>query len=137
MPLGEIDEDRFDQYIPLSVVRTELEKDFTLLPDAYRTGGPSQYWRAKETGGRLGFITPLSNNFCAGCNRVRLTCTGKLFLCLGQNDDADLRKVLRSGGDLDAALTEAMTRKPKAHDFRIDAPGEAPAVARHMSMTGG
>ena len=137
MPLGQIDEDRFDQYIPLSAVRMDLEKDLTLLADTHRTGGPSQYWHVEETGGRLGFITPLSNNFCAGCNRVRLTCTGKLFLCLGQNDDADLRQVLRSGGDLDAALTEAMTRKPKAHDFRIDAPGEAPAVARHMSMTGG
>lgn len=137
MPLGEIDEDRFDQYIPLSVVRTDLETDFTLLADTHRTGGPSQYWRVQETGGRLGFITPLSNNFCAGCNRVRLTCTGKLFLCLGQNDDADLRQVLRSGGDLDAALSEAMTRKPKAHDFRIEAPGEAPALERHMSMTGG
>jgi len=137
MPLGEIDDDRFDQYIPLSAVRSDLESDFSLLPDVYKTGGPSQYWQVKETGGRLGFITPLSNNFCAGCNRVRLTCTGKLFLCLGQNDDADLRNVLRSGGDLDAALTEAMTRKPKAHDFRIEAPGEAPAVTRHMSMTGG
>lgn len=137
MPLGEIEEDRFDQYIPLSEVRADLEKRFTLTPEDYRTGGPSQYWRVAETGGRIGFITPLSNNFCAGCNRVRLTCTGKLFLCLGQNDDADLREVLRSGGDLDAALTEAMTRKPKAHDFLIDAPGKAPAVARHMSMTGG
>ena len=137
MPLGEIDEDRFDQYIPLSAVRSDLEEEFSFLPDAHRTGGPSQYWHVKETGGRVGFITPLSNNFCAGCNRVRLTCTGKLFLCLGQNDEADLRKVLRTGGDLDVALTEAMTRKPKAHDFRIDAPGEAPAVARHMSMTGG
>ena len=137
MPLGDIEADRFDQYIPLSIIREALEERFTLTPDTYRTGGPSQYWRVAETGGRLGFITPLSNNFCGGCNRVRLTCTGKLFLCLGQDDDADLRTVLRSGGDLDAALTEAMTRKPKAHDFRIDAPDSAPAVARHMSMTGG
>jgi len=137
MPLGEVEADRFDQYIPLSEIRADLEKRFTLTPDTYRTGGPSQYWKVTETGGRIGFITPLSNNFCAGCNRVRLTCTGKLFLCLGQNDDADLRAVLRSGGDLDAALTEAMTRKPKAHDFLIDAPGKAPAIARHMSMTGG
>lgn len=137
MPLGEIEADRFDQYIPLSVIRADLEKQYSLTVDSYRTGGPSQYWRVAETGGRLGFITPLSNNFCAGCNRVRLTCTGKLFLCLGQNDDADLREVLRTGGDLDAALTEAMTRKPKAHDFLIDAPGKAPAVSRHMSMTGG
>jgi len=137
MPLGEIEEDRFNQYIPLSEIRVDLETRYTLTAEDFRTGGPSQYWRVAETGGRLGFITPLSNNFCAGCNRVRLTCTGKLFLCLGQNDDADLRAVLRSGGDLDAALTEAMTRKPKAHDFLIDAPGKAPAVARHMSMTGG
>ena len=137
MPLGDIEADRFDQYIPLSIIREALEERFTLTPDTYRTGGPSQYCRVAETGGRLGFITPLSNNFCGGCNRVRLTCTGKLFLCLGQDDDADLRTVLRSGGDLDAALTEAMTRKPKAHDFRIDAPDSAPAVARHMSMTGG
>ncbi|MEP4052157.1 MAG: GTP 3',8-cyclase MoaA [Litorimonas sp.] len=137
MPMGEIEEDRFDQYIPLSEIRADLEKRFTMTADNYRTGGPSQYWQVAETGGRLGFITPLSNNFCSGCNRVRLTCTGKLFLCLGQNDDADLREVLRTGGDLDAALTEAMTRKPKAHDFLVDAPGKAPAVARHMSMTGG
>lgn len=137
MPLGEIEADRFDQYIPLSVVRADLEKQFTLTADSYRTGGPSQYWHVAETDGRLGFITPLSNNFCGGCNRVRLTCTGKLFLCLGQDDDADLREVLRTGGDLDAALTEAMTRKPKAHDFLIDEPGKAPAVSRHMSMTGG
>ncbi|MEP3653783.1 MAG: GTP 3',8-cyclase MoaA [Litorimonas sp.] len=137
MPMGEIEEDRFDQYIPLSEIRADLEKRFTMTADNYRTGGPSQYWQVAETGGRLGFITPLSNNFCGGCNRVRLTCTGKLFLCLGQNDDADLREVLRTGGDLDAALTEAMTRKPKAHDFLVDAPGKAPAVARHMSMTGG
>ena len=137
MPMGEIEADRFDQYIPLSIIRENLDAQFTLTADDYRTGGPSQYWQVAETGGRIGFITPLSNNFCGGCNRVRLTCTGKLFLCLGQDDDADLRAVLRSGGDLDAALTEAMTRKPKAHDFRIDSPGSAPAVSRHMSMTGG
>lgn len=137
MPMGDIDEDRFDQYVPLSVVRSDLEEQFTLESDSYRTGGPSQYWTVQETGGRIGFITPLSHNFCGSCNRVRLTCTGKLFLCLGQNEDADLREVLRSGGDLNLALNEAITRKPKAHDFRIEAPGEAPAVKRHMSMTGG
>lgn len=137
MPMGDIEADRFDQYIPLSVIRQTLDEQFTLTADKYRTGGPSQYWQIAETGGRIGFITPLSNNFCGGCNRVRLTCTGKLFLCLGQDDEADLRAVLRSGGDLDAALSEAMTRKPKAHDFRIDTPGAAPAVSRHMSMTGG
>ena len=137
MPLGEISQDRFDQYIPMSAVKSDLEAEFSMVPDDHRTGGPSQYWKVEETGGRIGFITPLSNNFCSGCNRVRLTCTGKLFLCLGQNDDADLRQVLRSGGDLDAALTEAMTRKPKAHDFNITRPGETPALSRHMSMTGG
>lgn len=137
MPLGEISQDRFDQYIPMSAVKSDLEAEFSMVRDDHRTGGPSQYWKVQETGGRIGFITPLSNNFCSGCNRVRLTCTGKLFLCLGQNDDADLRQVLRSGGDLDAALTEAMTRKPKAHDFNITRPGETPALSRHMSMTGG
>lgn len=137
MPMGEIEADRFDQYVPLSQVRADLEKQWKLTPDIYRTGGPSDYWRVAETGGRLGFITPLSKNFCGGCNRVRLTCTGKLFLCLGQNEDADLRAVLRGGENLHAALDEAISRKPKSHDFLIDAPGQKPAVARHMSMTGG
>ncbi len=137
MPMGEIEADRFDQYTPVSDVKANLAKDWALSRDTYRTGGPSDYWRVAETGGRLGFITPLSKNFCGGCNRVRLTCTGKLFLCLGRDEDADLRAVLRSGGGLDAALIEAIGRKPESHDFRIDAPGQSPAVARHMSMTGG
>jgi cyclic pyranopterin phosphate synthase len=137
MPMGEIEEDRFDQYTPLSDVQKNLEKIWSLSRDSYRTGGPSDYWRVEETGGRLGFITPMSNNFCGGCNRVRLTCTGRLFLCLGQSDDADLRAVLRGGGDIHAALDEAIARKPKSHDFLIDAPGQGPAVPRHMSMTGG
>lgn len=137
MPMGEIDQDRFEQYLPLTKVRSELESRWTLTRDDHRTGGPAEYWRVAETGGRIGFITPLSHKFCGACNRVRLTCTGKLFLCLGQTEDADLRAVIRGGGDLDAALDEAIGRKPEAHDFRIDAPGQAPAVARHMSMTGG
>lgn len=137
MPMGEIEADRFDQYTPLSDVQDNLMTLWTMSRDSYRTGGPSDYWRVKETGGRLGFITPLSNNFCGGCNRVRLTCTGQLFLCLGQSEDADLRAVLRGGGDIHAALEEAIARKPKSHDFLIDAPGQKPAVARHMSMTGG
>jgi len=137
MPMGEIEADRFDQYLPLTDVRVELERDWTLTRDDHRTGGPAEYWRVAETGGRLGFITPLSHKFCGACNRVRLTCTGKLFLCLGQNEDADLRAVIRGGGDLNAALDEAIGRKPEAHDFHIDAPGQAPSVARHMSTTGG
>jgi len=137
MPMGEIEADRFDQYYPLDKVRQTLEKIWTLKRDAYLTGGPSEYWQVKETGGRLGLITPLSHKFCGSCNRVRLTCTGKLFLCLGQNEAADLRIILREDGNIDDAITEAIGRKPEAHDFRIDARGQNPAVARHMSMTGG
>lgn len=137
MPMGDIEADRFDQYTPLLAVQTDLAKRWKMSRDNYRTGGPSDYWRVEDTGGRLGFITPMSNNFCGGCNRVRLTCTGRLFMCLGQNDDADLRAVLRGGGDIHAAIEEAIARKPKSHDFLIDAPGQRPAVARHMSMTGG
>lgn len=140
MPLGDIDGDRTDQYLPLSKVRQSLEGTFTLtdLPD--QTGGPARYVRVEETGGRLGFITPLTHNFCESCNRVRVTCTGTLFMCLGQDDAADLRAPLRaSEGDdlLHAAIDEAIGRKPKGHDFIIDRTGQAPAVARHMSMTGG
>lgn len=139
MPLGEIDGDRGDQYLPLSEVRKSLEKNWTLtdLPD--RTGGPARYVKVEETGGRLGFITPLTHNFCESCNRVRLTCTGQLFMCLGQDDDADLRKILRNQGPeaLSAAIDEAIGRKPKGHDFIIDRARTAPAVARHMSRTGG
>ncbi len=141
MPMGEIDEDRFDQYISLKDIREDLEKVWTLtdLPD--RTGGPARYVRVAETGGRLGFITPLSHNFCEACNRVRLTCTGKLYMCLGQEDAADLRAVMRAypgdDGPLHGAINEAISRKPKGHDFVIDRPGGVPAVPRHMSVTGG
>ncbi len=144
MPLGDIDGDRTDQYLPLSKVKTDLEKQFTLEPLAHRTGGPARYMRVKETGGMLGMITPLTHNFCESCNRVRLTCTGILYMCLGQDDAADLctplrRDAIDGTGDaqLMAALDEAITRKPKGHDFIIDRRGQKPAVARHMSMTGG
>lgn len=140
MPLGDIDGDRTDQYLPLTLVRARLQERWTLeeLPD--RTGGPARYVKVKETGGRLGFITPLTHNFCESCNRVRLTCTGTLFMCLGQDDAADLREPLRASPDnalLDAAIDEAIGRKPKGHDFIIDRRHDGPAVTRHMSMTGG
>ena len=140
MPLGEIDEDRTDQYLPLSQVRTRLEHHWTLADLADTTGGPARYVRIAETGGRLGFITPLTHNFCEGCNRVRVTCTGTLYMCLGQEDAADLRAPLRaSEGDdlLHGAIDEAIGRKPKGHDFVIDRQHNRPAVSRHMSMTGG
>ena len=140
MPMGDIDGDRTEQYLPLSVVRAGLMDQFTLEDIPYKTGGPARYVRVKETGGRLGFITPLSHNFCESCNRVRLTCTGTLYMCLGQDDAADLREPLRaSEGNalLDAAITEAISRKPKGHDFVIDRRRNKPAVARHMSVTGG
>ncbi len=140
MPLGEIDGDRNEQYLPLSTVRSRLEKHFTLKDIAYKTGGPADYVEVAETGGRLGFINPLSHSFCETCNRVRLTCTGTLYLCLGQDDAADLRAPLRaSEGDelLNAAIDEAILRKPRGHDFIIDRKGSAPSVSRHMSLTGG
>lgn len=141
MPLGEVEEDRTDQYLPLSQVRADLDSFWTLEPLAERTSGPARYVWVKETAGRLGFITPLSHNFCESCNRVRVTCTGTLFMCLGQDDQADLRAPLRDhprdDGPLIAAIREAMGRKPKGHDFRIERRGEAPAVSRSMSMTGG
>jgi GTP 3',8-cyclase len=140
MPLGDIDESRLDQYLPLSIVRGRLAERYTLEDIAYRTGGPARYVRVKETGGRLGFITPLTHNFCESCNRVRVTCTGTLYMCLGQNDAADLRKPLRaseSNEPLYAAIDEAITRKPKGHDFVIDRRHQKPALDRHMSMTGG
>ncbi len=140
MPLGDIGEDRTDQYLPLSVVRARLMDRFTLEECAYRTGGPARYVTVKETGGRLGFITPLTHNFCESCNRVRLTCTGTLYMCLGQEDAADLRKPLRASTEdvaLDAAILEAIARKPKGHDFVIDRRSKTPAVGRHMSVTGG
>lgn len=140
MPMGDIDGDRTDQYLPLSVLRASLMDRFTLEDIPYKTGGPARYVRVKETGGRLGFITPLTHNFCESCNRVRLTCTGTLYMCLGQEDAADLRGPLRaSEGNalLDAAIVEAISRKPKGHDFVIDRRRNKPAVARHMSVTGG
>ena len=140
MPLGDIDEDRMDQYLPLSKVRARLERSFTLEDSDYRTGGPARYVRVAETGGRLGFITPLTHNFCESCNRVRVTCTGTLYMCLGQNDSADLRAPLRASGDdaaLHRAIDEAIGRKPKGHDFVIDRRHASPAVGRHMSLTGG
>jgi len=140
MPMGEIEADRTDQYLPLSIVRARLMDTFTLADILYRTGGPARYVEVKETGGRLGFITPMTHNFCESCNRVRLTCTGTLYMCLGQEDAADLRSVLRASPD-DAALSEAIDaailRKPKGHDFVIDRSTKRPAVGRHMSVTGG
>ncbi|MFP3942644.1 MAG: GTP 3',8-cyclase MoaA [Alphaproteobacteria bacterium] len=140
MPLGEVDADRVDQFLPLSEVRDRLERGWTLADLPERTGGPARYVRVEETGGKLGFITPLTHNFCEGCNRVRLTCTGQLYMCLGQEDHADLRAALRaSEGDevLHTAIDEAIGRKPKGHDFVIDRRGAAPAVGRFMSTTGG
>jgi len=140
MPLGDVGEGRLDQYLPLSMVRARLAERYTLTDIDYRTGGPARYVRVAETGGRLGFITPLTHNFCESCNRVRLTCTGTLFMCLGQEDAADLRSVLRAseGNDaLYAAIDEAITRKPRGHDFVIDRRHKRPALARHMSVTGG
>jgi cyclic pyranopterin phosphate synthase len=140
MPMGDVDADRTEQYLPLSLVKAELAKHFTMQSTTDHTGGPARYVRVMETGGRLGFITPLTHNFCESCNRVRLTCTGMLYMCLGQEDSADLRAVLRSSNDdgvLDAAIDEAISRKPKGHDFIIDRRHNRPAVSRQMSMTGG
>jgi GTP 3',8-cyclase len=140
MPLGDVGEGRLDQYLPLSIVRARLAERFTLGEIDYRTGGPARYVNVAETGGRLGFITPLTHNFCESCNRVRITCTGTLYMCLGQEDAADLRTPLRaSEGNalLDAAIEEAISRKPKGHDFIIDRRHQRPALARHMSVTGG
>jgi cyclic pyranopterin phosphate synthase len=141
MPMGELGENaRLDQYLPLSLVRADLAKRFNLIETDYRTGGPARYFKVGETGGRLGFITPLTHNFCESCNRVRLTCTGTLYMCLGQDDAADLRAPLRASPSdelLDLAITEAIKRKPKGHDFIIDRRHSAPAVRRHMSVTGG
>lgn len=140
MPLGDIDGDRTDQYLPLSIVRARLMDRWTLEDIPFSTGGPARYVRIKETGGRLGFITPMTHNFCESCNRVRLTCTGTLYMCLGQDDAADLRAPLRASPDDDLLMTaidEAISRKPKGHDFVIDRRTKQPAVVRHMSVTGG
>jgi cyclic pyranopterin phosphate synthase len=140
MPLGDVEAARIDQYLPLSLVRARLAERYTLDEIDYRTGGPARYVRVRETGGRLGFITPMTHNFCESCNRVRITCTGILYMCLGQEDAADLRSPLRaseSNGALYTAIDEAIARKPKGHDFIIDRRHQRPAVARHMSTTGG
>ena len=140
MPLGEIGDDRLDQYLPLSMVRARLAERFSMDEIDYMTGGPARYVRVKETGGRLGFITPMTHNFCESCNRVRITCTGTLFMCLGQEDAADLRAPLRASEANDllyAAIDEAILRKPKGHDFVIDRRHKRPALSRHMSVTGG
>jgi cyclic pyranopterin phosphate synthase len=137
MPMGEIDEDRTDRYLPLSVVRARLRLRWTLDTTDYRTGGPARYYTVRETGARIGFITPMTHNFCESCNRVRLTCTGQLYMCLGQEDQADLRSALRGGGDVGQAIEEAITRKPRGHDFIIDRRDNRPSVGRHMSLTGG
>jgi len=140
MPLGDVGESRLEQYLPLSMLRGQLKRRYTLtdLPD--KTGGPARYVRAEETGGRIGFITPMTHNFCESCNRVRLTCTGMLYMCLGQEDSADLRAPLRASDDdaeVVAAIREAISRKPRGHDFVIDRRRTRPAVGRHMSVTGG
>ena len=140
MPLGEVEADRFDHYLPLSAVRERLERQWTLAPSDHRTGGPARYFDVAETGGRLGLITPLTNNFCDGCNRIRVTATGQLYACLGGNERVDLRGALRSAepeAALGEALDVAMRIKPARHHFAIERPGDAPALARHMSMTGG
>ncbi len=140
MPMGDVGADRADQYLPLSLVRARLRTRFDLTESTHRTGGPARYYDVAGTGARLGFITPMTHNFCEGCNRVRLTCTGTLYMCLGQDDSADLRRVLRSGADddeLDDAIRAAIARKPRGHDFVIDRRSRAPSVARHMSLTGG
>lgn len=140
MPMGDIGGDRTDQYLPLSIVRARLAKSWTLEQTDYATGGPARYVVVKETGRRIGFITPMTHNFCESCNRVRLTCTGTLYMCLGQDDAADLRAPLRASSDdaaLEAAIREAIGRKPKGHDFVIDRRHNRPSVNRHMSVTGG
>ena len=143
MPLGDTGDDRFDQYIPLPMIRDKLEQNYTLEDETHimANSGPSRYVRVKETGGRLGFITPLTNNFCAGCNRVRVTCTGRIYMCLGQDDHVDLRAILRAHPDDDTPLHEALDlalgKKPEKHEFAINRRGQSPALKRHMSLTGG
>ncbi|HEY1943888.1 MAG TPA: GTP 3',8-cyclase MoaA [Roseiarcus sp.] len=140
MPLGEVQSERFDQYLPLTELRAALERRFTLAGSLYASGGPARYFDVAETGGRLGFITPLTHNFCESCNRVRVTCTGKLYLCLGQEDSADLREPMRRSEDDDAlvaTIRAAIQRKPKGHDFIIERAGSHASTGRHMSVTGG
>jgi cyclic pyranopterin phosphate synthase len=140
MPLGDVGEGRLEQYLPLSIVRARLGEKYSLEEIDYRTGGPARYARVKETGGRIGFITPMTHNFCESCNRVRVTCTGTLYMCLGQEDAADLRAPLRASEANDLiyrAIDDAIARKPKGHDFVIDRRHKRPALSRHMSVTGG
>lgn len=139
MPLGSIDEDRVDRYLPLDQVRADLASRFTLLPLSERSGGPARYHWVAELGAKIGFITPLTENFCEGCNRVRVTASGRLYMCLGHEDRVDLKAALRGGPPeaLDALLDEALAAKPLAHAFRITERGGVPAVSRHMSVTGG
>jgi len=140
MPMGEIDHERLDMYLPLSELKRDLAQSWTLEPSAHKTGGPASYVTVKETGGRVGFITPMTHNFCESCNRVRVTCTGTLYMCLGQEDAADLRAPLRaseSNGPLTEAILSAIARKPKGHDFIIDRDNNRPSIGRHMSVTGG
>ncbi|MBL96107.1 MAG: GTP 3',8-cyclase MoaA [Magnetovibrio sp.] len=140
MPMGDIDQDRNDQYVPLSKIRRKLEKDWSLTDIPYNSGGPARYVKVEETGCKLGFITPLTHNFCESCNRVRLTCTGILYMCLGQDDATDLKKPLRSSEAdilLENQIDEAIGRKPKGHDFVIDRNNGGPVIKRHMSVTGG
>lgn len=140
MPMGEVDESRSDNFLPLSLVRAQLSQRYNLVDSDYATGGPARYVNVAETGQRIGFITPLTHNFCESCNRVRITCTGMLYMCLGQDDSGDLRTPLRQDDDntaLNTAIDEAIGRKPEGHDFIIDRRRERPAVARHMSVTGG
>jgi cyclic pyranopterin phosphate synthase len=139
MPLGAVEEDRVDRYLPLDRVRERLASHFTLTPLEERTGGPARYHRVEELGARIGLITPLTHNFCADCNRVRVTATGRLYMCLGHDDRVDLKAALRGGGReaLDALLDKAMMLKPLRHAFRIEERAAAPAVERHMNVTGG
>ena len=140
MPMGDIgNENRLDQYLPLTNVRSLIEERFTLTPSTHRTAGPARYFEVAETKGRLGLITPLTHNFCESCNRVRMTCTGELYMCLGQDDNANLALALRQGGEaaLKEAIIEAIARKPKGHDFEISRKSSGPAVSRHMNVTGG
>lgn len=140
MPLGDTGEDRTDRYVPLSRVRSQLEKRYRLIDLPHSTGGPARYVRVEETGGRIGFITPLTHNFCETCNRVRLSCDGTLFMCLGKEDRVDLKRPVRiSSSDalLNEAIDAAMRRKPLGHDFVITRRGQSPALVRHMSVTGG
>jgi GTP 3',8-cyclase len=140
MPMGDIGEGRIDQYVPLSLLRARLAQHYTLTDLPESTGGPARYVAVSETGGKLGFITPMTHNFCESCNRVRITCTGTLHTCLGQEDASDLRKPLRASSDndlLSAAIDRAIGLKPKGHDFIIDRKHNRPSVSRHMSVTGG